>query len=113
MNGLEVSEGSRVEPVSQYRPVPLRYAVAIGLVALALISRLSLDPFLGQESHPYATFYIAVALAEFLCGFGPALVVLFLGLIASLWFIVPPRDSLVIKGLADAVEILLYFFVSG
>jgi len=113
MNRLELSAGTRGKALSQPRPAALRYAVAIGFVALAFISRLSLDPFLGQESHPYATFYIAVALAEFLCGYGPALVVLFLGLIASLWFIVPPRDSLVIKGPADAVEILLYFFVTA
>jgi PAS domain S-box-containing protein len=113
MNDLELSMARRSEPIAKRRPASLRYAVAIALVALAFLCRLSLDPFLGQESHPYATFYIAVALAEFLCGFGPALVVLFLGLIASLWFIVPPRDAIVIRGLADAVEILLYFFVNG
>jgi PAS domain S-box-containing protein len=115
MNNLipRLSGAGQLKPVAQRHPPSLRYAIAIALVALAFLSRLSLDPFLGEETHPYATFYIAVALAEFLCGLGPALVVLFLGLFASLWFIVPPRDTIVIRGLGDAVEILLYFFVSG
>ncbi|HTL59666.1 MAG TPA: ATP-binding protein [Candidatus Limnocylindrales bacterium] len=91
----------------------VRYSIGIGLVGAAYLARLSLDPFLGQEPHPYATFYVAVAIAEFACGLGPAIMVLVFGFVASLWFIVPPRDALVVRGFADAMEILLYFLVSG
>lgn len=95
------------------RPAWVRYALAAALVVAAFFARMSLDKFLGQESHPYATFYVAVALAEFLLGLGPGLTVLGLGLVASLWFIVPPRNAPVVRGPSDVVEILLYFFVTG
>jgi signal transduction histidine kinase len=83
------------------------------LVGLAFLARLSLDPVLGVDAFAYSTFYIAVAVAEFVLGFGPALMVLGVGLIASLWFIVPPRDSLALRGVSDGVEIVLYSFVAG
>lgn len=91
----------------------LRYAIAVGLVVLALLARLSLDPLLGPESHPYATFYIAVAVGGAWLGLGPALMLLILGLFASLLFVVPPRNSLAVRGPADVVEIALYLFVTG
>lgn len=91
----------------------LRYAIAAGLVVAALLARLSLDPLLGPESHPYATFYIAVAVAGAWLGLGPALLVLGLGLFASLRFVVPPRGAIVVRGVADVVEIFLYLFVTG
>ena len=91
----------------------LRYGLAVVLVGVAFLARLSLDGVLGKELFPYSTFYIAVAVAEFVLGVGPALSVLGLGLIASLWFIVPPRNSLTLRGPVDAIEIVLYLFVTA
>ncbi len=90
-----------------------RYAIAVGLVIIALLARVSLDPLIGPEAHQYATFYIAVAVAGAGVGLGPALVGLILGLFASLLFVVPPRNSLTVRGPADVVEIALYLFVTG
>jgi signal transduction histidine kinase len=103
-------QGRRPGSVS---PALLRYGLALGLVVLAFFARLGLDPWLGQESHPYATFYIAVAVGAAWLGLGPGLVLMGVGLIASLWFIVPPRQSVAVRGLPDLIEILLYVFVSG
>jgi len=91
----------------------LRYAMAVLLVVAAFLLRLSLDRFLGEDAHPYAAFYVAVTIAQFLLGLGPALTVLGLGFAASLWFIVPPRNALTVRGPSDFVEILLYFSVTG
>ena len=115
MKGLKGNGAGPSELLQQLRggPASLRYITAIGLVGTAFLARLSLDGFLGQDAHPYATFYIAVTVAEFLLGLGPALAVMCLGLLASLWFIVPPRDALVVRGYSDIVEIFLYFFVTG
>lgn len=94
-------------------PNAVRYGLALVLVVVALFSRLGLDPLIGLGTHPYATFYVAVALASALLGTGPALVVLVLGLLASLFFVVPPRGSPAVHGLADYIEIFLYLFVTS
>jgi len=93
------------------------------LVAAAWAIRLSLDPYLGQEHHPYATFYLAIAIAEWRLGLGPALMSMGLGLFtlmsmglglfSSWWWIMPPRSSLRVQGTADIVEIVLYVVVTG
>lgn len=90
----------------------LRYSCAIFLVGLAALLRLSLDSFLGQEVLPYSFFYIAVAVTAWWAGFRPALLASFLGLIVGIWLIVPPRHSLVLRGLPDFIEIAVYLFVT-
>src|SRR5438105_10182760 len=91
----------------------LRYGVAAGLVALATLARLSLDSMLGQEVLPYAFFYLAVAIAAWRAGLGPALMTLVLGLVSGIWLIVPPRHGLAVRGVPELTEILLYLFVTG
>ena len=107
------SRGIKAGPYGQGIPFVLRYLLAVGLVAAACAIRLGLDSYLGEEPHPYATFYVAVAIAEWRLGLGPALTSMGLGLLTSLWWIIPPRDSLGIRGTQDVVEILLYVVVTG
>jgi signal transduction histidine kinase len=111
------------EPVEKQKPFQhlsdkkdpkrwVRYVVAVAMVPLATAARLGLDRLLGQDLQPYATFYLLVALIGWWAGRGPAVVTLILGLISCLWVIVPPRNSLMIRGLPDVAEIIIYLFVT-
>jgi len=90
----------------------LRYGIAVLAVGLALSARLGLDCLIGQEIHPYVTLYIAVALVAWFAGPQPALTTLALGLIACLWVVVPPRNSLAIRDAQDLIEILICLLVA-
>jgi signal transduction histidine kinase len=88
------------------------YAVAVVSVGIALILRLALDAYLGQVA-AYSTFYIAVVLTVWLAGRGPAVLAIVLGVILGSWFFVPPRHSLVLRGLADYAAGGLFVLGSG
>jgi signal transduction histidine kinase len=90
-----------------------RYGIALLLVALAFVTRLALDPVLGTEHQPYATFYVSVAVTAWWCGLGPALFSLGAGLLLSLYAIVPPRDSFLVMGRRDLAEVVIHLLVSG
>ncbi len=94
---------------ANHRSWQWRYGIALLLVALAYVARLALDPVLGEEHQPYATFYLAVAITAWLGGLGPSLLSLFLGLGVSLYAIVPARDS---AALIEA-EAIIHLVVSG
>jgi signal transduction histidine kinase len=82
-----------------------RYGLGIVGAALALATRLALDNTLGEEGQPYVTLYLAVALVAWWVGMGPAIVTLALGLLSCLWLVVPPRDSIMLRGPLDLAEI--------
>jgi PAS domain S-box-containing protein len=89
-----------------------RYGVACLAVLLALMVRLAVDPALGNRQ-TLATFYVAVAVAAWWGGTGPALLALVAGYLVGDWFFIPPRGVLSLQqpSLADAVGAALYVFV--
>ena len=89
------------------------YALATGLVALALAARLSLDALLGQEVLPYAFLFLAVALTAWWVGARPAVFATLLGLLASIWLILPPRHHFAIRGIPELSEVGLYLVITG
>lgn|GEM_PF-4965486 len=91
----------------------LRYGCAVLVVALAALARLSLDPLLGQDTHPYSLFYVAVAVTAWWVGLRPAIFASVLGLFSGIWLIVPPRHTLAVHGLPAALEIVIYLFVTA
>jgi K+-sensing histidine kinase KdpD len=115
MGGQDSIEKER--PLEDFRyakgPKPwVKYTLAVAIVPVATLARLGLDRLMGEDLEPYSTFYLSVALIAWWAGRGPALVTLVLGLIAGLWAVVPPRNSLMVRGLPDVVEILIYLFVT-
>src|SRR5262249_32109122 len=90
----------------------VRYIVAVATVPLATAMRLGMDRLLGEELQPYSTFYLLVALISWWAGRRPALGTLVFGLSSCLWVIVPPRNSLMLRGLPDLAEIVIYLFVT-
>jgi len=69
-------------PDSKRLPPPLRYALALAIVALALLVRWSLHAWLGQH-RPYVTLYGGVALAAWMLRWRPAALVAFAGFFAA------------------------------
>jgi two-component system, sensor histidine kinase len=57
-----------------------RYGLALVILAIAIAVRLLLA---GVDAPPFVTFYPAVAIIVFLCGFGPGIAVLLLGSLAA------------------------------
>jgi|AraplaMF_Col_mMF_1032025.scaffolds.fasta_scaffold00012_218 PAS domain S-box-containing protein len=93
-------------------PSPLlRYGSAVAAVILAIIARQWLDPWV-ENRLPFAFQYLALAFAAWYGGFGPAVVALIVGAVATRYFILVPRGSLMI---ADDQQIwsVLRYFVDG
>ncbi len=91
----------------------LRYTVALAAFGLALAIRLALVPWL-PDRYPFAVFYIAVTVAAWFGGRGPALLTLALGLLAGDYFFVPPLNTFIFSAPhpTDVVGVVLYLFVS-
>jgi K+-sensing histidine kinase KdpD len=70
-----------------------------------------LDSILG-DSIPYATFFLAVAVAAWIGGWRPALLAAVLGLVLADFLFVPPRYSLAISSSPHFVGLMMYFVVS-
>jgi signal transduction histidine kinase len=69
------------------RSTALRYGAAVGCVAWALLMRMAIDPYLHNQL-PYVTFFVAVTVAAWFGGLGPALLSTALGFLAAEWFFV-------------------------
>src|SRR5262249_49145260 len=74
----------------------------------------ALDPALGNRQ-TLATFYVAVAVAAWWGGTGPAILALVVGYLLGDWFFIPPRGALALRqpSTADAVGAALYGFVGA
>lgn len=72
--------------------------------------RFAVDPLLGVQ-FPFITFFLAVLVAGWYGGFGPAIIAIVLGSLATTWLFIPPRGSLMITGTANFVGWLIYLVV--
>ncbi|HWR15276.1 MAG TPA: ATP-binding protein [Terriglobales bacterium] len=86
------------------------YSIAIISVLFALLLRLAVDPWLGDQS-PYLLFVIAVAITGLYAGVRPALVAGALGTVVAYFCFVPPRSEWGFAGVSDAVGFGVYVFV--
>lgn len=75
----------------------LPYLGALGIVIVAVLFRIALDPILHNR-HPFAAFLLAVLIASRYCGFRPALCSVVLSALASDYFFVQPRESFAVLG---------------
>jgi len=90
----------------------LRYAVALGFSAAAILARWLLDPWLGSAL-PLVTVYGAVAFGAWLCGWGPALLATAAGYLAADFLFIPERGALSLGTTAEVVGLLAYLISSG
>ena len=90
---------------------PLRYGLAVILVAIATVLRHLPSAFLPPKLI-YATFYLAVAFSALLGGLGPGMVATVLSALCADYFFLEPRGVLAIKEFSDSVGLLL-FVITG
>ncbi len=85
----------------------LRYGCAVASVGVAVAIRLLLDPLFGDQ-FPFATIFLAVLFTAWCGGFRPALAAVVLGAVASDFFLLQPRGSLLFGGVNQKVGVILY-----
>ena len=93
-----------------FRPLLLRYGVAVPAVAIAALVRLALDPVLGEQ-YPVATLFFAILVAAGYGGQGPALVTTALGAIVAARFLIPPRVGFASIGVENRAGMVVYLAV--
>ncbi len=91
--------------------VVIAYASSVCLSGIAALVRAALQPVLGDEV-AFLTFYLAVVVAEYFFGAGPALAAAAAGGLLGTYYFLPPRHSLAIPDTGTAVALGLYFVVS-
>jgi signal transduction histidine kinase/CheY-like chemotaxis protein len=87
-----------------------RYLVIGAALVAALLFRIFLDRWL-HDAHVLVTMYAAVAVAVWIGGYRPAIVVTILGYLACNWLFMEPRHTLVF-GQADQTAGLLAFLAT-
>src|SRR4051812_24962789 len=87
-----------------------RYLLAVAGVALATATRLVLHPLLGDR-FPFLASFVAVVLAAWYGGFGPALLAVGLSWLAMDRFLLEPRGPVAVFG--DRWQLVFAFSVVG
>jgi PAS domain S-box-containing protein len=89
-----------------------RYGVAILCVGASLAVRKLLYPLLGPQD-TYLTAFTAIVFVSWYCGFGPAVLLVVLAAIGSVYFFVPPLHSFTIHGHQDAWALVGFLLFSS
>ncbi|WP_397569100.1 DUF4118 domain-containing protein [Schlesneria sp. T3-172] len=88
------------------------YLTALLFVFLATILRMVLDPLLGEE-FPFVPYLCAIVFSFYFGGLGPALMTMALGFIATGYFFLTPRGSVLINNLQSQIGGGFYLLVGG
>ncbi|MGE5307536.1 MAG: DUF4118 domain-containing protein, partial [Deltaproteobacteria bacterium] len=91
-----------------FRLTIAKYVFAVVCVALAVLVRTALDPFLTENQLVLSFFYVAVLSTSWFGGLGPAVVCSILGYVATDWFFLSPRYSLEIGTANNLVSVISY-----
>src|SRR5262245_4062283 len=93
------------------RSIVLTYGVALAAVLLATLLRELLDPILHTQV-AYGLYYVAVAVAAWYGGLGPALLAMLLSAFAARFFFVDPRFTLTLRSPGDLFAWLLFLGIA-
>jgi PAS domain S-box-containing protein len=85
----------------------LRYAVVVLIVAIALVTMLLLDPWIGMNGTPFLLFFGAVMVSAWYGGLKAGILATFLSVVLSDYFFLSHRYALDLN-LSDVVKILLF-----
>jgi two-component system CheB/CheR fusion protein len=88
-----------------------RYSIAIFSTAIVIWFRWLLQPWLNEEC-PFSLFYLSVLLTAWVAGSGPAVLAIVLGTFAAARFFIPPASSLLIDGIPELVQLMIYVIVN-
>ena len=93
------------------RSTATRFGVAAGCFVLAVLARIALDPYLGEQQ-PYFTFFVAVAAVSWFAGSVPALLTAILGYLTAEWLFAGAHHIVMPSTVGDAIGQASYFMVS-
>jgi hypothetical protein len=93
-----------------FREPVRRYLVAVAAVLAAWGLRTALEGVLGSGNLPVITFSLAVGIAGWLGGFGPAVLASCASLLLAWYFFVPPVASFALERKGDAIGLGLFLF---
>lgn len=91
---------------------PKEFAIALVALAATLAVRWLLDPLLGDRQ-PLALVFGAVAVAVWVGGWRPALMVVVAGYLAGDWLFIEPREAFGLRSFADIVAVVVYLVSCG
>ena len=107
---VEPRPATPAPPRNPFREPLRRYAIALGAVLVAWGLREALNAYVPGQV-PFVTFYLAVAVAAWAGGFGPAALATMLGLLISAYFYVTPDLPQSTAGIARFVLLGLFVLV--
>lgn len=89
---------------------PVRYGVAIGAAAAAILFRLALNPLWGTGL-PFVTLLPAIVLSAWLGGFGPGLITTLVTAVAVEYFWIAPAGSWAVDNRSELLGWLVFIVV--
>jgi PAS domain S-box-containing protein len=89
-----------------------KYGTSLAVLLAAVGARWLLDPVLS-DSVPFITLFGAVAIAVWVGGIGPAVMVAGLGYLACAYLFSQPRHALLAEGVQDVVALGAFLFTSA
>ncbi len=93
--------------MNAFRRPGTRYLVALIMVAVAILGRYLLSPYV-EGRLPFACLMLALIVVSANGGLGPGLVTLVIGCLATMFFFMPPGGSLLIEGLPHQLTLLSF-----
>ena len=105
----ERSTPSLVDRPAGSRSAATNYALSFAALAAAVLLRYVLDPWLG-DALPLVTLFGAVAMAVWLGGYVPAVIVTILGFLACSYFFIEPRGQIRFADPGILIGLLAYLF---
>ncbi|MBW4575950.1 MAG: PAS domain S-box protein [Aphanothece sp. CMT-3BRIN-NPC111] len=86
----------------------LRYGVAVFTVAIALILKLLLKPWIGLEETPFLTFFVSIAIAAWYGGIGPGVMATVMSAWVCDYFFLIPHYVFSLQTVGQGVQIGLF-----
>ena len=105
----ERSTPSLVDRPGGARSAATNYALSFAALAAAVLLRSLLDPWMG-DTLPLVTLFGAVAMAVWLGGYVPAVIVTILGYLACSYFFIEPRGQIFLADRGILIGLLAYLF---
>ena len=100
------------EPMSRSastRGAVLAYGLSLAVLTLAVILRWLLDPLMG-DTLPLVTLFGAVAIAVWMGGYRPAILVVVVGYLAAAYLFIQPRGRIGLEHFENQVGLVAYLF---
>src|SRR5262245_56555080 len=101
----------RPDSLKTLRHLVVAYSVSIATVIAAVLLRQRLDPLMG-DTLPLVTLFGAIAVAVWIGGYGPAILVAVFGYVACAYLYIEPRRDIEL-GPKNLVGLIAYCFTSS